>query len=236
MATGSGRAAASEAGQCSCEEVDEDEGEGEDEDEIYSSTSPHSFSPLPPFDPPLATGLDRRDPLGVDPPLAPTISLRFILDPGLDCARPDKLDIPDTTPAAGGLPRIHGIFKCTHPTHVFAYSARSRHSLFRSNAARYRSYDSRNPRSTRDENISSPRDVDAGGIGDIGTEELRFVLLALGEGDRARRTGEGTIVVVTRVESVRPNRKERGLKGNFDRKGGWRTFRCMLNCRSARFA
>ena len=82
--------------------------------------------------------------------------------------------------------------------------------------------------------MSSPRGLDAGGIGGIGTEELRFVLPAFGEGER-RRVG------TTGAEGAgvgRGNSKVNGFKneGSFERRGGWRTLRYILKFRSARLA
>lgn len=84
--------------------------------------------------------------------------------------------------------------------------------------------------------MSSPRGLEAGGIGGMGTEELRFVLLACGEGERRRAgivggDGEG--------EGVgRGNKRVNGFKkeGSFERSGGWRTLRYILRFRSARLA
>ena len=54
------------------------------------------------------------------------------------------------------------------PYHFLCRSLYSFTSRFLSNAERYRSYDSRKFLSMRDENISSPRGLAAGGMGEIG--------------------------------------------------------------------
>lgn len=54
------------------------------------------------------------------------------------------------------------------PHHVFFHSKYSFSSRLLSNAARYRSYDSRKFLSTREENINSPRGLFAGGIACMG--------------------------------------------------------------------
>lgn len=133
----------------------------------------------------------------------------------------------------------------TQPSHVRSCAARSRSSLRRSNAVRYRSYESRNWRSTRDEKMSSPRGFDEGGIGDRGTtEELRFESRPSRDGERrlvlppSVGVGVGLVGVGAGVGvgDVRPKSIENGLKGSLDRSGGWRTFRYILKFLSARFA
>jgi hypothetical protein len=80
--------------------------------------------------------------------------------------------------------------------------------------------------------MSSPRGVDAGGMGAIGTgiasEVFGSVFEALsgGEGD-AERTAKG---------GGRGKKKEKGLKMNLKRRGGLRRFRYMLKDRRALFA
>ena len=83
--------------------------------------------------------------------------------------------------------------------------------------------------------MSSPRGLEVGGIGDIGTEELRLES-RVGEGDRAR--GEGDVGDGGRDGDgeVRGNRNEKRLNGSLDCSGGCRTFRYILKLRSARFA
>ena len=54
------------------------------------------------------------------------------------------------------------------PYHFFCRSLYSLTSRFLSNADRYRSYDSRKFLSMRDENMSSPRGLAAGGMGGMG--------------------------------------------------------------------
>ncbi len=84
--------------------------------------------------------------------------------------------------------------------------------------------------------MSSPRGFDAGGMGEMGTEELRLDM-RVGEGEWRRPpssvTGEGGR---DGDGDVRGKRKENGLKGNLDRSGGCRTFKNMLKFRSARLA
>ena len=80
--------------------------------------------------------------------------------------------------------------------------------------------------------MSSPRGLEEGGMGGMGTEELRLDGL-LGEGD-LRRDGEGRGEGVE--GAVRGNRNEKGLNGSFERKGGCRTFKYMLKFRNALFA
>lgn len=76
--------------------------------------------------------------------------------------------------------------------------------------------------------MSSPRGFVVGGMGEIGTEEELREL-----GDRVGDDGRGEGAV---GDGGRGNRKARGLRGNFDRKGGLRTFRYMLKERRALFA
>lgn len=66
----------------------------------------------------------------------------------------------------------------------------------------------------------------------MGTEELRFVLLVCGEGER-RRAG---IVGGEGVGVGRGNNRVNGFKkeGSFERSGGWRTLRYILRFRRAR--
>lgn len=81
--------------------------------------------------------------------------------------------------------------------------------------------------------MSSPRGFEAGGMGEIGTEELRFVA-RFGEGERRREDGdEGDGVD---EGDGRGKRKEKGLNGSLERNGGWRTLRYMLKFRKARLA
>lgn len=96
--------------------------------------------------------------------------------------------------------------------------------------------------------MSSPRGFDAGGIGAMGTDELRFAgpppvrasgegvrrLLGLGgTGDVGEDGAEGEGVG---DGGVRGKSREKRLKGNLERRGGWRTFRYMFRFRSARLA
>lgn len=70
--------------------------------------------------------------------------------------------------------------------------------------------------------MSSPRGLEAGGMGEIGTEELRFES-RVGEGEAARRRGlSGAIGEEGREGDgdVRGKRKENGLKGSLERSGG----------------
>lgn len=97
------------------------------------------------------------------------------------------------------------------------YASRSRTSRLRSNPCLCRSYASRNERSTREENISSPRGFEAGGMGAMGTDELRFET-RFGEGERRR----GLVGVVGEggEDGVLGNRKAKGLNGSLLRRGG----------------
>jgi hypothetical protein len=105
------------------------------------------------------------------------------------------------------------------PTHVLFHSPYSLSSLLLSNAARYRSYDSTKLLSTLDEKISSPRGFFAGGI--VGIVRL----------DLAPPGGDGDLVPDSSLG--RGKKKESGFQY---RRGGFLTFRYMLNERSARFA
>lgn len=84
--------------------------------------------------------------------------------------------------------------------------------------------------------MSSPRGLEAGGMGGMGTEEKRRLLPGEGEGLRLRgKCGE-----VGEMGEVggggRAKRNAKGLKGSLERRGGWRMLRYMLKLRRARFA
>ncbi len=96
---------------------------------------------------------------------------------GVDVPLPPALPSPADPGGAGAKTSgrlIRNILVVIQPNHVASYVARSCSSRFLSNALRYRSYDSLNDRSTREEKISSPRGFNEGGIGAMGTDELRF--------------------------------------------------------------
>ena len=91
--------------------------------------------------------------------------------------------------------------------------------------------------------MSSPRGLDAGGIGVRGTLELRRAAPRPGEGLRRRAGGEAGEADVDVDEGEggggvggRAKRRAKGLKGSLERNGGWRMLRCMLKLRSDRFA
>ena len=106
------------------------------------------------------------------------------------------------------------------PHQVSAASNFCLSSLFLSNADRYLSYESRKDLSTRDENISSPRGFVVCGMDDI--VEARATG-GVGEGGSCGGEGRG-------------KSSDSGLKRNFDRNGGVRTFKYMLNDRKALLA
>ena len=127
------------------------------------------------------------------------------------------------TGAGGGLRQNH-----RRPHQRRARSMRSFSCRRFSNAARYRSYPSRKPRSTLLEKMSSPRGFCAGGMVGMGSVPVGlFDRALLGERERGR---------VAASSSGRSKRKERGLLRNLVRSGGRRTFRNMLKERRARFA
>ena len=91
--------------------------------------------------------------------------------------------------------------------------------------------------------MSSPRGLEEGGMGEMGTEELRFVVVRFGEGERRLGVGGGAGGGVLGLGLVwgemgdgRGNRNEKGLKGSLERSGGCRTLRNMLKFRSERLA
>lgn len=181
------------------------------------------------------TGLDRRDELGVPAGLP-----RPLKEPAKLLVRPTDTGVAVPLPGIGPMTALACFTPKTRahnqPSHVASYASRSRSSRFRSNALRYRSYDSRNERSTRDENISSPRGLLDGGIGEIGTDELRLDM-RMGEGARRRLTS-GVVGDEGREGDgeVRGKRNENGLKGNFERRGGCLTFKYIFRFRRAWFA
>ena len=88
--------------------------------------------------------------------------------------------------------------------------------------------------------MSSPRGFCDGGIGAMGTDELRFDM-RWGDGERRELEGVDGEAGVDGVTGdgegeVRGNRNAKGLKNSLERSGGWRTFRYMLKCRRALFA
>ena len=89
--------------------------------------------------------------------------------------------------------------------------------------------------------MSSPRGFDAGGIGWMGTDELRRLAPGAGEGDGLRRRGVCGVVgedgdAGGSGDCGRAKRNAKGLKGSLERSGGWRTLRYMLKFRRARLA
>lgn len=187
----------------------------------------------------MGSEADRR--VGVSPILRPPglgagldLLLAFGVCPLL--ARP--LGLPDSVrvcaccnrDAGGGVgsPSLHGIFSMSQPHQVLASSSRCRSSRLRSKAERYRSYASRNPRSTREENMSSPRGLVVCGIvwRVVEAADTRPPGLGARVGDIGRDGGsEG-----------RGKKNESGFKGNLERNGGLRTLRYMFRDRRALFA
>ncbi len=82
--------------------------------------------------------------------------------------------------------------------------------------------------------MSSPRGLEAGGIGAMGTEELRLLELAE-DGDGLRLRGEWGEMGEVGGDG-RAKRNAKGLKGSLERRGGCRMLRYMLKLRRARFA
>lgn len=190
------------------------------------------------------TGLDRRDEFGVPaglprPRTLPRLPVRAT---GVTVPLPPPPPAPAAA-EAGPAPVPAAPMRRTRtqiqPSHVAAYTSRSRSSRRRSNALRYRSYASRKERSTRLEKMSSPRGFDDGGIGAMGTDELRFAA------PPARRGGDGERRRASRFAAGggggdegagRGKRSANGLKGSLERSGGCRTLRYMFRLRNARFA
>ena len=87
--------------------------------------------------------------------------------------------------------------------------------------------------------MSSPRGLFAGGIGAMGTDELRFAGRASGDGERRLPSAVGDAARDEGVGDGGVRGKsfaKSSAKGSFERSGGWRTLRYMFRFRSARFA
>ena len=76
--------------------------------------------------------------------------------------------------------------------------------------------------------MSSPRGLEVGGIGGMGTEVPRFGRLS-GEGERRGRD-------ITSSGELRCERYDSGFVNKLTRNGRCRTFKCMLKLRRARLA
>lgn len=124
-------------------------------------------------------------------------------------------------------PQFHGQIR--QPRHVCASSYSSFSTRRRSNLALYFSYDSRKFRSTRDEKMSSPRGLFAGGMGAIGT----LAPLFRRRSGLVVRVGDG---VANEGSGVPLRNNDKGFKVIRDRRGLCRTFRYMLKFRSALLA
>ena len=175
------------------------------------------------------TGLDLRELVGVLPGLPrPDDDPDTVLEgacPTLKSPEPSTPCMLADCTCAG--PNVdHGSFASARPTKVLVKKASfSRSSLFRSNAARYLSYESLKVLSTLDEKMSSPRGLVLGGIVGIGTEEA--LRLDMGERDGDGDGGLGDVMGGVDLA------KENGFK---ERRAGCRRFKYILKFRRARFA
>lgn len=182
---------------------------------------------LPPLPLPLVegTGLDFLDPFGVlpgrprkDPVEDPEMLLMGVC-PGL--LPKSALPTPEPCPCARGGLDTNGNRASNRPNQLLVKNAsRSLSSLLRSNAVRYLSYESRNPRSTLDEKMSSPRGLLLGGIVGIGTLDGLRLFIRTGLGGLGGGVADGAVLA-------------NGLR---DRRRGCRRFRYMLKVRRARLA
>jgi hypothetical protein len=180
-------------------------------------------------------GVPLLEPLPLPPALGagPGLRLDFLLEFGVAPELPLPLMLPEsvlvcvfTSPRDGAMGNfsLQGILSTSQPHHVVAAASLCLSSLLRSNVARYRSYDSRNDRSTREENMSSPRGLVVGGIDGIVVDPVRAP-------DRVGEDGGSDC-----DSSGRGKKNARGFRRSFERSGGLRTFRYILNDRRALFA
>jgi hypothetical protein len=109
------------------------------------------------------TGLDRLEGIGVPPGVDPLPLAPLTLPLG-------TMPLAGVLAVAGAMGGLGRRVNHNQPHQVFLIASLSLSSLFLSNADRYRSYDSLNAGCTREEKISSPRGLLAGGMGVMGMD------------------------------------------------------------------